>query len=361
MDREAGAARRGCRRVVVARAGAILYSIEHVLDRSVGPSGLAVSARLTMEAACRKESPVSGESLHAAYQKLNAAARHVIQICALSSRAVGRKEIVALSSKSGWKDRDGKQLTQATTRQIIDKLTDQNLLVCSSYSYVSANGAVEDLALQDSIRQNWFDKLRNTIDNEASSRGLFYYRPSRYARDLRIAFYGGQVSDFQSLVKRSRQEDQVQLLDPFSRDLFDRLDPILQQMYLLDKVPQVILNPAGGDDILAVFDEWVEVHSAPSDELVGCWLDLAIARGDLESLRRLDARTGHKLAEVAGCEALLHGDFERAERCLAEALPGTSQKGKRKSRIAATHLPALLYLLLLFKRGSAESLTRASR
>ena len=302
---------------------------------------------------------MSGESLHAAYQKLDAAAQHVIQICALSYQAVSRKQIVALSSKSGWTDRDGKQLTQATTRQIIDRLTDQNLLVYSSYSYVSANGAVEDLALQDSIRQNWFDKLKSTIDNENSSRGLFYYRPSRYARDLRIAFYGGQVSDFRLLVKRSRHEDPVPLLDPFSRDLFDRLDPILQQMYLLDKVPQVILNPAGGDDILAAFDGWVEAQSALIDELVGCWLDLAIARGDFESLRKLDARTGRKLAEVAGCEALLCGDYERAEQCLAGVLPDARQKGKRKSRIAATHLPALFYLLLLFKRGSAESLTRA--
>ena len=167
------------------------------------------------------------------------------------------------------------------------------------------------------------------------------------------------MPEFQSLVKRTKYQDPVRLLDPFSRDIFDRLDPILQEMYLLDTVPQVIINPAGGDDILAAFDELAEAQAAPSDELAGCWLDLAVARGDFESLRKLDERTGHKLAEVEGCEALLHGDWERAERRLAEALPGTSQKGKRKSRIAAAHLPALLYLLLLFKRGSAEALARA--
>ena len=66
---------------------------------------------------------MSGGSLHAAYQKLDAAARHVIQICALSHGAMSRKDIAALSNKSGWKDRNGKGLTQAATGQIIEKLT----------------------------------------------------------------------------------------------------------------------------------------------------------------------------------------------------------------------------------------------
>ncbi len=302
---------------------------------------------------------MSGGNLHAAYEKLDATARHVIQICALSQSPLNRKYIAALSSKSGWKDRNGKGLTQTAAGQIIEKLTRQDLLVRSSYSYVAANQAVEDLAVQDSIRQNWFDKLRNAIAERSASRSYYSYRPSRLACDLRIAFYTGQVSQFQSLVKRANRESPVRLCDPFSRDIFDRLDPILQEMYLLDTVPQVILDPAHGDDILAAFDELAGTQAALGDELAGCWLDLAVARGDFESLRKLDECTGHKLREVEGCEALLRGDWERAERCLAEALPGASQKGKRKSRIAAAHLPALLYLLLLFKRASAESLARA--
>ena len=72
---------------------------------------------------------MSGGNLHAAYQKLDAAARHVIQICALSHAAMDRKDIAALSSRSGWKDRNGKGLTQAATGQIIEKLTRQSLLV----------------------------------------------------------------------------------------------------------------------------------------------------------------------------------------------------------------------------------------
>ena len=301
---------------------------------------------------------MSGGNLHAAYQKLDAAARHVIQICALSPGAMNRQDIAALSRKSGWTDRNRKGLTPTAIGQIIEKLLRQKLLVGSSYN-LAANGAVEDLAVQDSIRQNWFDKLRSVVQDPSAGRSYYSYRPGRHARDVRIAFYGGRVPEFQTLVKGHRYEEKVRLLDPFSRDIFDRLDPILQEMYLLDTVPQVILNPAGGDDILAAFDELAEAQSRPSDDLAGCWLDLAVGRGDFESLRKLDERTGHKLAEVEGCEALLHGDWERAERRLAEALPGTGQKGKRKSRIAATHLPALLYLLLLFKRASAESLARA--
>ncbi len=302
---------------------------------------------------------MSGGNLHAAYQKLDAAARHVIQICALSPKVLGRKDIAALSNKSGWKDRNGKGLTQAATGQIIEKAQRQNLLVRSSYGSVSVNNAVEDLVVQDSIRQDWFDKLKRVSDDPSAGRNSYSYGRRHFARDLRMAFYGGRVPEFQSLVSRAKYEAPVRLLDPFSRDIFDRLDPVLQEMYLLDTVPQVILDPAGGDDILAAFDELAEAPSVPSDELAGCWLDLAVGRGDFESLRKLDERTGHKLREVEGCEALLRGDWERAERCLAEALPGAGQKGKRRSRIAAAHLPALLYLLLLFKRASAESLARA--
>ena len=101
-------------------------------------------------------------------------------------------------------------------------------------------------------------------------RSYFSYRPSRFSRDLRIAFYSGRVSDFQSLVTRSKYQDPVRLLDPFSRDIYDRLDPVLQEMYLLDTVPQVIFNPEGGGDLLDAFDELVAAQSAPGDELAGC-------------------------------------------------------------------------------------------
>ena len=189
---------------------------------------------------------MSDGNLHAAYQKLDAAARHVIQICALSPKVLGRKDVAALSNKSGWKDRNGKGLTQAATGQIIDKASHQNLLVRSSYGSVAVNGAVEDQAVQDSIRQNWFDKLRKVIDDQASSRSYYLSTRTRFARDLRIAFYGNRVPEFQSLANRAKYEAPVRLLDPFSRDIFDRLDPVLREMYLLDTVPQVFCRVEHG-------------------------------------------------------------------------------------------------------------------
>jgi hypothetical protein len=130
---------------------------------------------------------MSGGSLHAAYQKLDAASRHVVQICALSHGALSRKDVAALSNKAGWTDRNGKGLTQTASGQIAERLTRQNLLVRSSYNNVAVNCAVEDLAVQDSIRQDWFDKLKSVIDNQSSGRSFSFYRPSRLARDLRIA------------------------------------------------------------------------------------------------------------------------------------------------------------------------------
>ncbi|MBM4089832.1 MAG: hypothetical protein FJ276_10480, partial [Planctomycetes bacterium] len=298
-------------------------------------------------------------SLHEAYRNLDAASRHVIQILALSDEAVALDRIVSLSSEVGWKKRSGASLSRLAVRRILEDLERQDLVVRSDYPYgFLANEDVEDIAVQDSIRRDWFASLRRAVDTHRSER-RYSYRPERLARRLRVAFYTGQVSEFQAILKSARKQEDVRLLDPFSRDIYDRLDPVLREMYLVDVIPQFIIDPVGGKEALAAFDELVEGLAAPGDELAGCWLDVAVARADFASLRKLDERTRHRLPEIEGCEALLRGDWERAEQRLAEAFGSPSQKGKRKGRVADKHLPALLYLLLLFKRGSDEALAHA--
>ncbi len=293
------------------------------------------------------------DNLCARYARLDAKSRHVLQLCALSDETLNRQDLAALSRKSGWTDTNGKRLAKTGIGPIVTKLLGQRFLVQGSYSSVRVNPGVQDLAVQDSIRGDWFQTLSEVVVNEAASG---YYRLDRPARDLRIAFYRGEVNTFRSYLRGKNCDRNIRLLDPFSRDIFDRLDPLLREMYLADVVPRIITNPDGNGEVLAAFDELIDSPTSPDNDFLAAWLDLAVTRGDLQSLGRLDNQTGHKLNEVAGCTALLRGDFEQAEVCLGTLMPG----GKRKSKLAAIgHLPALLYLLLLFKRGSADALTEA--
>jgi len=293
------------------------------------------------------------DNLYASYARLDAKSRHVLQLCALSDESLNRRRLAALSSKSGWADRNGKRLLKKDIGSIFSKLLGQTFLVQGSYSSIRANPDVQDLAVQDSIRGDWFQRLSDVVVKEASGS---YYRRDRPTRDLRIAFYRGEVDTFRTNLRGKNLGQHVRLLDPFSRDIFDRLDPLLQEMYLADIVPRIITNPDGNREVLAAFDEWIDGLTSPGNDFLAAWLDLAVARGDLESLGRLDKQTGRKLHEVAGCTALLRGNFEQAEASLGTVMPG----GKRKSKLTAiAHLPALLHLLLLFERGPAEAIGKA--
>ncbi len=293
------------------------------------------------------------DNLHAHYARLDAKSRHVLQLCALSDESLSRKDLSALSSKSGWTDSKGKRLNKTSISPIVNKLLGQGFLVQGSYSSTRVNPEIQDLAVQDSIRGDWFQTLSDVVVNGSSSG---YYSRARPTRDLRIAFYRGEVDIFRKYLRGKNRDRNIRLLDPFSRDIFDRLDPLLREMYLADVVPRMITNPDGSREVLAAFDELIDGQTSPDNDFLAAWLDLAVARGDLESLTRLDKQTGQKLNEVIGCIALLRGDFEQAEACLGAAMPG----GKPKSKLAAiAHLPALLYLLLLFRRDSADMLAKA--
>ncbi|NQU21151.1 MAG: hypothetical protein HQ567_07695 [Candidatus Nealsonbacteria bacterium] len=61
------------------------------------------------------------------------------------------------------------------------------------------------------------------------------------------------------------------MLDPFSRDIFDRLDPLLRKMYLADVVPRIITNPDGNGEVLAAFDELTDGPTSPDNDFLAAW------------------------------------------------------------------------------------------
>ncbi len=302
---------------------------------------------------------MANKKLITAYQKLRPTERYMVQLCAFANRPLERRDLAQFLASAGLTDSAGKRFTQTAIGQIARKLEAASMLVRCSYDGMQADGEIADLVMQDSIRRGQFDELRGIFEQPGSRYGSYRYDYSRLSRNLRIAFYAGEVSEFQSFLKSFGHYKQVRLLDPFSADIFATLDPVLQQWLFTNSIPRIILRPEGDDGLLAAFESWAAAQPELRNETAGLWLDLAMARGDLKSLRELDARTGHKLPKIEGCEALLQGDFERAERCLALAAPGAGRKGKNQSGPASAHLPLLFYLMLLLARGTAESLVRA--
>ncbi len=287
------------------------------------------------------------------YAQIDKASRHLLQLCAISDQSHNRDELLKLSNQSGWTDALGKPLAKTVVKQLMDLLVARELLLKAVYSSVRINRAIQDSVIQDSVRDDWFSRISEAVKKNCDG----YYRHDVSARDLRIAFYRGDVAHVRPKLIGKQRDPSVKLLDPFSRDIFDRLDPVLRQLYLADLVPRIIVNPQGSQELLAAFDELL-AGAGPDLEpdFLAAWLDLAVARGDLESLACLDRLTDHKFNEVAGCIALLSGDWKKAESCLESVLPGRNRKSPL---FTVGHLPAMLYELLLFKQGTAESLANA--
>ncbi len=287
------------------------------------------------------------------YQRLDLKSRVILQICALSDSNVKPDQVVQLTKQAGWKDGRGKSLLKTDAQKVMKALQKRNLLSTNYYSGFRINPAIQDIAVQDSIRRDSFETLADLVVDQVK---ISYGNGNGDDRDLRIAFYRNEVARCQQLLKQRRQQTPPPLLEPFDRQIYDTLDPTLQQLYFRNAVPKFISQPDDSKEALAAFRESIAATPPDDTDLQAAWLDLAFASGDIPLMKQLDQATNQKLPEVAGLLAVLQGDFDHAESCLVQIMPG----GKQRSKLAATgHLPAIAYLLLLFRHHSADAIKSA--
>lgn len=283
------------------------------------------------------------------YPKLDPSSRHLLQVLATLAESVSNYNLLDLLGRANWTDPKGKSATQGSFRPVLKKLKGEGFLEGNHSGYVAAFPEIRDLAVQDALRDERFASLCEVIAEWSSK--IYFYR-DQFERKLRIAFYLGEVEDVSELLRGKPSGLLNCLLNPFDWDIFAQIDPILQRTYLADVVPQVIANPGSRPEVLTAFEELIKDPSPLDKDLLATWMDLAIARGDLESLKQLDRETGQKAAEVAGCMALLRGDFDEAQNSLSTVMGS----GKRKSKLdAIAHLPAILYSLLLLRHNTPEA------
>jgi len=307
------------------------------------------------------EQVVPRETLIDQYKRLSPAARHLVQLGALHYSPINRTRLMELSHHSGWVDSQARALAYGETKATIDELLKRKILVQWPGRGLCVEQDLQDLAVQETVREGCFERYAAVIQRVSPrENGDFWVRYSdRFARDLRIAFYRNDVESYlQLLGSRSDHWRPIPVLQPFALDIFERLDPRLKQRFLTEAVQEAIRFARGSHEVLDAVAQVGATLEALDDEFISGWLDLLVARGDLEGLHRMDRRFGGALTEIAGCASFLRGEFAAAEAAFDAALIRI-RKATRKRKVAIEHFPSLFHVCLLLKKNSPAERERA--
>ena len=290
--------------------------------------------------------------LVAAFQKLNETERHAMHVLTIANTESGALAIERFSKAVEWKDSKQRPLKDNSLRSVLKDLERKGLLTkAKNYENYSVPHFLQDYVIQDCVSTGSFKKL-STGPKAIPSYFYTSHDETLAVRGLRIAFYTGDATSFQERF-RFKTARAARLLTPFNRSIYDRLPKAVRLLYLQGMVQQQIMGVSSTSEALQIFDDLNKEASGSEPLHLGSSLDLAIARGDLDTLKQLNEQTKSKSPEIEACCHFLKGDFEKAKRLFAKAMP--LGKNSRKSSLAMERLPALLYLLVLFRENSHEA------
>ena len=184
------------------------------------------------------------------FPELSSAARHLLQLCAIQYEGITRKDLIQLSGSVRWKDETGKKLNSNRAQAEIKSLVDGKFLVKTGKStQLAVNPQLADYAAQQAVRDDCFDDLASAVQNRdhapdnryryGYSYGLYGRQAElRQLRDMRIAFYRGDWTEFKSLKKNQPTplvgNGALGVLVPFDSQIFELLDPVLKEQYLIE-------------------------------------------------------------------------------------------------------------------------------
>jgi len=287
------------------------------------------------------------------YRKLDANSRQILQLFAVHGSDLSSYRLPDFTKSLKLTGANKRPLTQKVIRQLTLALEQKQFLISPHYGEKRINPAVQDLAIQDLMREKRFETVYQIVAKDAERR-WYSHQPGWW---LKMAFYQGDVEKYREHRSVWKAESDLRVFDPFCRDLFDQFDPVLQEMYLIDMASKAIAHPIGGDSFATAFEEMVGKVESPEDNLLTAWLDIATMRGSVDSLRELERRCGKAADAVAGCIALVQGDLDSAESHFELAFP--TRGGKKRLNVAG-NLPALFYAALLLRHGTPDANKKAA-
>jgi superfamily II DNA or RNA helicase len=302
------------------------------------------------------------------YASLSPVSRHLLQLCAVYYEGITHTNLIKLSNRVGWTDAAGKPLVFDQVKPDLNELVEARLLVQSGRSAdLEVDPEVKDFAVQEAIREGHFDAYAKAVEADPMRRASLFYLHTygaHHIRDMRIAFYRNDVKRFHQLSTLKPLAwvgpgETLGTLQPFNKDIFDRLDAVLQARFLAENADAAIVFGEGTAEALQTLEAWVGHQRQPSERLVTSLLDVYVARGDLQGLRGLAEQTGGEYAEIMACEAFLRGDDEQAENGFEAALERL-RKQSRKRRLVLRHLAGLLHICLLIRKNAPAERKRAT-
>ena len=152
--------------------------------------------------------------------------RNILGRFAVGDKAYNRRDIHALSGKAGWRGKRGRKLSSKEVGDIVNALLERDFLEHDSYSSVRIVKDIQDLVVQDAVRNENFTTLSDIVKEGVST----WYSSERRPRcDQRIAFYSGDAATFLTNASRQKEYGSLGLLRPFSRDIFDGLPDELKE------------------------------------------------------------------------------------------------------------------------------------
>jgi hypothetical protein len=294
--------------------------------------------------------------------KLKATERRFCQILAVADENIKPGDLSKLYKSIDWLGRQTQAMTVAEVKRLTDALVKKQVLSRESYSSVAIRSQFQSVAVQTAIHDGTFEQLCKAIQTKYPRQDRFYSYggDGRASRDMRIAFYNGDATAYQALAEDVDERDSPScLLEPFDPIIYDRLDPILRELYLEDMLPKLILQGIGSVDAIAALEQLLGGPTKCSDELIAAAADMFFAAGQLDRLSEMDGQFGKAMPEIGGYLSLLQGDHTGARAAFAAAIP-LGKKTSKKSKTATKSLCGVLYALLLLSKNTAEDRSLAA-
>lgn len=313
----------------------------------------------------------SEENHSAILHKMLPEVRHILQVAAVYHQPISKTDLEHLARDLRDCYARGELVFQSNFSSLcknkVDELLKVKWLLQDPMKRVFVNPSILDIVLQSTILDGSFPALTKRIQQKYPRPPEISYelygKEGLYVRDAHLAFYQGDWDVWNSMLSAQRFGSAIvklppAVLQPFRREIFERLTRQMQSIFLVKSIHELITLGQGSPEILDAFDQYVAGQSGISNELLLASVNLAIARGDMESLQRTAQllRTVHP--EMAGCEAFMLGQFDTALAQLDAGLKLLRKKTKKK-KILLGNFPTFFQIVLLLKQHTAPALAKA--
>ncbi len=289
----------------------------------------------------------------------------ILQVLAVSETEISVSTLLSILKTCGWADAATKSgfLTQVAVKEELKFLRQHQLVSATTQTFVlvEIDKRCRDFVVQKSALNGDLEPITAAVEplSERLQRDQRYHRhdaPFYTARRrARIAFYRGDVPAFNAatviLAEAPAMRKNLGLLNPFSKEIYDRTPVELQAAFLVYEAFTAVVKGKGSAQAIQAYGEFAQLHSPLSGAVEEWWVNLLAACGDLDGLRKLAASDS---LPAIGCLAFLTAEHDSAEAAFNELI-SRLRKTVGKKVVVLPGLPGLMHMLLILRKNDTQS------